>query len=76
VQQQAVAQGLADQARALLEQGQKKWQSDTLSYWQQVPGFSQQLQAFLVYAAAVRDVALQWDSITAQRDAYDVAVRQ
>ena len=76
VQQQALAQGLADQARALLEQGQQKWQSDTLSYWQQVPGFSQQLQAFLVYAAAVRDVALQWDSITAQRDAYDVAVRQ
>ena len=76
VQQHALAQGLADQARASLEQGQQQWQANTLAYWQAVPAFSEQLQAFLVYAAAVRDVALQWDSISAQRDAYDYAVRQ
>lgn len=76
VQQAALAQGLADQARASLQQAQEDWQANTLAYWQAVPNYSKQLQAFLMYAAAVRDVALAWDSISAQREAYDVAVRQ
>jgi hypothetical protein len=74
VQQVALAQGLADQARAALLQAQAQWQSNTLAYWQQVPTYAAQLQDFLAYAAAVRDVALSWDSISAQRDAYDKAV--
>ena len=76
VQQVALAQGLADQARAALLQAQAQWQSNTLSYWQQVPPYAAQLKDFLTYAAAVRDVALAWDSISAQRDAYDQAVAQ
>jgi len=74
VQQVALARGLADQARAALLQAQAQWQSSTLNYWQQVPTYATQLQDFLAYAAAVRDVALSWDSISAQRDAYDKAV--
>ena len=74
VQQVALARGLADQARAALLQAQAQWQSNTLSYWQQVPTYATQLQDFLAYAAAVRDVALAWDSISAQRDLYDKAV--
>jgi len=76
VQQVALAQGLADEARASLQQGQEGWQASTLAYWQAVPDYAKQLQAFLVYAAAVRDVALAWDSISAQREAYDLAVRE
>ena len=76
VQQVALAQGLADEARATLQQGQEAWQANTLAYLQAVPDFAKQLQAFLVYAAAVRDVALAWDSISAQREAYDLAVRE
>ena len=76
VQQVALARGLADQARAALLQAQAQWQSNTLSYWQQVPTYATQLQDFLAYAAAVRDVALAWDSISAQRDLYDKAVTE
>jgi hypothetical protein len=76
VQQVALARGLEDQARARLLQAQGQWQSETLTFWQQVPTYAAQLREFLAYAAAVRDVALSWDSITGQRDAYDLAVQQ
>ncbi len=76
VQQAALAQGLADKARAALLTAQSQWQTSTLAYWQQVPTYAAQLQEFLAYAAAVRDVALLWDSISSAREAYDTAVRQ
>jgi hypothetical protein len=74
VEQAAVANALAVQAQQELTGAQALWQSDVVSYWQQVPVYEQQAAAFLAYAAAVQRVADSWDSITRQRDDYAAAV--
>ncbi len=73
-EQAAVANALAVQAQQQLSGAQALWQSDVVSYWQQVPVYQQQAAAFLAYAAAVQRVADSWDSITRQRDDYAAAV--
>ena len=74
VEQAAVANALAVQAQQELNGAQSLWQSNVVSYWQQVPAYQQQATAFLAYAAAVQQVADAWDTITRQRDDYAAAV--
>lgn len=73
-QEAVLAQTRAQQALADLALRQQDWQTATLDYWEAVPLYQQQVQAFAAYASAVQQVALAWDTISAQRAAYDAAL--
>jgi hypothetical protein len=73
-QEAAAAQALAEQAQSQLASSQQLYGASVAAFWQQVPVYQQQAAAFVAYADAVRVVATAWDSITAQRAAYQQAV--
>jgi hypothetical protein len=73
-QETLLAQTRAQQALADLALRQQDWQSATLDYWEAVPLYQTQVQAFAAYAKAVQQVALAWDAIAKQRTDYDTAL--
>jgi predicted RecA/RadA family phage recombinase len=64
----------AAQAEADLAALQAQWQSDTVTFWRDVPAYEQQAALFAAYADSVDAVATSWDTITRQRERYAAAV--
>ena len=73
-QQAAAAEALAQQAQAQLTAAQAQYVGDVVAFWQAVPQYQTEAAAFTAYVDSLRGVAFAWDSITAQRTAYQQAV--